>query len=305
MNKEKKEKKEKKENNKQEHAALDKKKTCFFVTPIGKTGSSEFKKMTALLNNVINPIIENYGYEAVVAHQIQEIGSIGDQVFKSIKNASLVISDLTGLNPNVMYETAVAHSFGKPTIIIVENDGDTTLPFDLSSDRAIFYDNSIEGTGNLKNDLESKIKHIEETSVYDNPVLRVMKQAATLERMGEKDDIQSQMYRMLIEIQDKFYLNDKIIKTQQLNEINNIRRGVIRIYSINEIDTDIENIIFKLLSGSPYKIKNIRKLDDNNLKISIQANNTSLEMFSEDLRIIERKISKVLPDVKVRIQIIN
>ena len=204
-----------------------------------------------------------------------------------------------------MYETAVAHSFGKPTIIIVENDGDTTLPFDLSSDRAIFYDNSIEGTGNLKNDLESKIKHIEETSVYDNPVLRVMKQAATLERMGEKDDIQSQMYRMLIEIQDKFYLNDKIIKTQQLNEINNIRRGVIRIYSINEIDTDIENIIFKLLSGSPYKIKNIRKLDDNNLKISIQANNTSLEMFSEDLRIIERKISKVLPDVKVRIQIIN
>ncbi|HFU5916895.1 TPA: hypothetical protein ACH6KR_002476, partial [Enterococcus faecium] len=157
--------------------------------------------------------------------QIQEIGSIGDQVFKSIKNASLVISDLTGLNPNVMYETAVAHSFGKPTIIIVENDGDTTLPFDLSSDRAIFYDNSIEGTGNLKNDLESKIKHIEETSVYDNPVLRVMKQAATLERMGEKDDIQSQMYRMLIEIQDKFYLNDKIIKTQQLNEINNIRRG--------------------------------------------------------------------------------
>lgn len=300
-----KEKKEKKENNKQEHAALDKKKTCFFVTPIGKTGSSEFKKMTALLNNVINPIIENYGYEAVVAHQIQEIGSIGDQVFKSIKNASLVISDLTGLNPNVMYETAVAHSFGKPTIIIVENDGDTTLPFDLSSDRAIFYDNSIEGTGNLKNDLESKIKHIEETSVYDNPVLRVMKQAATLERMGEKDDIQSQMYRMLIEIQDKFYLNDKIIKTQQLNEINNIRRGVIRIYSINEIDTDIENIIFKLLSGSPYKIKNIRKLDDNNLKISIQANNTSLEMFSEDLRIIERKISKVLPDVKVRIQIIN
>ena len=80
MNKEKKEKKEKKENNKQEHAALDKKKTCFFVTPIGKTGSSEFKKMTALLNNVINPIIENYGYEAVVAHQIQEIGSIGDHV---------------------------------------------------------------------------------------------------------------------------------------------------------------------------------------------------------------------------------
>ena len=300
-----KEKKEKKENNKQEHAALDKKKTCFFVTPIGKPNSSEFKKMTALLNNVINPIIESYGYEAVVAHKIQEIGSIGDQVFKSIKDASLVISDLTGLNPNVMYETAVAHSFGKPTIIIVENDGNTALPFDLASDRAIFYENSIEGTGNLKGDLESKVRHIEETSVYDNPVLRVMKQAATLERMGESDDIQSQMYRMLIELKERTYYADKIYQERQLEDLHNKKRVIIIVSSDNEIDEETVSIIYEICAESPYKIKNIRNFNANRVRIIIEADEVSKEVISKNMAIITRRIGKKLPDTEISFRIIN
>lgn len=182
----------------------DSNKTCFFITPIGKDSSIEFKKMTALLGNVINPVLKEFEYESVVAHKIQQIGSIGDQVFKSILDASIIITNLTGLNPNVMYETAVAHSFGKPTIMIVERDGETELPFDVISDRAIFFDDSIGGTGALKDELREKIAHIENNPDVDNPVLRVLERTATLEQLSGRNDLESQVFRMFNEIQTSF-----------------------------------------------------------------------------------------------------
>lgn len=185
------------------------KKKCFFITPIGKDGSIEFKKMTALLDNVINPVLKGFDYDSVVAHEIQKIGSIGDQVFESIKDSSLVIANLTGLNPNVMYETAVAHSFAKPTIMIMERSDEERLPFDLLGDRAVFFDNTIEGTGNLIKELNKKIDHIQENTQVDNPVIRVMKKSATLQSIDGDDSISAQMYRMIVEIQEEMQMNRK------------------------------------------------------------------------------------------------
>lgn len=180
-------------------------KKCFFVTPIGEEGSVEFKQMEAILQNVINPVLEENGYESVVAHEIQKIGSIGDQVFSAIKDADLIISNLTGQNANVMYETAVAHSFGKPTVILSEKGG-KKLPFDLSGDRVIFFEDSIEGSGKLRLELDKKIKHIIDNPIVDNPVLRVMKQEATLQSISGKNDIESQMFRILVDLQDRVRL---------------------------------------------------------------------------------------------------
>lgn len=227
-------------------------KTCFFVTPIGEQNSKEFKKMSALLDNVINPTIEKYEYETVVAHKIQEIGSIGEQVFSAIKEASLVICDLTGLNPNVMYETAVAHSFGKPTIIIVENDG-TKLPFDISSDRAIFYEDSIEGTGSLIDELNAKISHIEETSLFDNPVLRVMKQAATLKEIDGKEDVQSQIYRMLIEIQGRLPQRKEPQGSSSLSDIR-----VLLTLNSEEEPKEINKLLRSAFLNTGYDIKSVK-----------------------------------------------
>ena len=48
------------------------------------------------------------------------------------------LADLTGLNPNVMYELGIAHSFNKKTIMITRDDLGS-LPFDLKQYRAKDY----------------------------------------------------------------------------------------------------------------------------------------------------------------------
>ena len=131
-------------------------KKCFYITPIGEKSSVQYSKLEGLKENVLKPVLKSIGYELEVAHTIDSPGSINDQIFERIVNSELVIVNLTGLNPNVMYELAVRHSFGKPCVMICESD--TKLPFDLLEDRTIFFEDTIKGSGELKVDLENKIK---------------------------------------------------------------------------------------------------------------------------------------------------
>lgn len=72
-------------------------------------------------------------------------------ILKQIIKSRFLIANITGRNPNVMYELGVAHALGKPTIIIAQNFAD--VPFDLNNKRIIIYDNN----GDLKDKLELSI----------------------------------------------------------------------------------------------------------------------------------------------------
>lgn len=153
-------------------------KKCFYITPIGDRLSPQYSKLEGLKENVLVPVLKDLGFELDVAHTIDSPGSINDQIFERIVNSELVIVNLTGLNPNVMYELAVRHSFGKPCVMICETD--TKLPFDLLAERTIFFEDTIKGAGELKADLYKKIQSAMESG-NDNPVTRAVTKAAILE----------------------------------------------------------------------------------------------------------------------------
>jgi hypothetical protein len=58
-------------------------------------------------------------------------------VWHGIAASKLVIADCTGRNPNVFYEIGIAHTIGKPVILITQNLDD--IPFDLRHRRVIEY----------------------------------------------------------------------------------------------------------------------------------------------------------------------
>ncbi|KGJ37227.1 hypothetical protein [Enterococcus faecalis] len=241
-----KEKNEKKANSDKGEIKETNLKKCFFITPIGEKNSNEFKKLKAIVENVLNKVLKKYDYELIIAHEIHSMGSIGDQVFTSIIGADLVISNLSGWNANVMYETAVAHSFGKPTIMICESG--TELPFDLINDRTIFFEDSIEGTGALIEELDKKIPKISEDSMADNPVTRVIGRKALADDLKGKTDNDSRMLGLLLEMNERLNMYDvshkvdsNIIKKKKMNTINTINTESVRlkIYYKNEENIDV------------------------------------------------------------------
>lgn len=98
-----------------------------------------------LYSDVIKPVCESMSYEPIRGDEMATCSMILDDIVTSIKNAAVVIADVTPDNPNVFYEIGYAHAINKPTILLCEKNCRNKLPFDISGFRTIFYDNSIGG----------------------------------------------------------------------------------------------------------------------------------------------------------------
>ena len=94
---------------------------------------------------------------------------LGD-VVQPIYEADIIIADLTGLNPNVMYELGLAHSFNKKSIIITQDDL-SGLPFDLKQYRAKNYSTHFKKFAELLDFLVRMLEGVADGSVsFSNPV---------------------------------------------------------------------------------------------------------------------------------------
>lgn len=111
-------------------------------------------EFNALYQEVISPVCKSFGLKAVRADDIYNNGLIIEDIARSIREATVVIADITPNNPNVYYEVGYAHGIAKPTILLSERKRDA-LPFDVNGFRTIFYDNTIGGKGTV----EAKLKH--------------------------------------------------------------------------------------------------------------------------------------------------
>lgn len=72
--------------------------------------------------------------------------------------AEIVVVDFTGKNPNVMYETGIAHTLGKHVVPITQSI--EHVPFDLQSHRVLQYHPNQEGLSKLTLELAARLKTI-------------------------------------------------------------------------------------------------------------------------------------------------
>lgn len=78
--------------------------------------------------------------------------NILERVFNQIGKADIVVSDMTGRNPNVFYETGYAHALGKHVILLTQHTDD--IPFDLKHYPHIIYEGKIT---KLKEELHRRV----------------------------------------------------------------------------------------------------------------------------------------------------
>jgi nucleoside 2-deoxyribosyltransferase len=135
---------------------------CFVISPIGSelapVGTPErlaFEQSVEIWEKVILAACELHGLSPLRADMISRSGDIPEQVYRLLLDADLVIADITGANPNVMYELGFRHAVGKPAIQIGEY---SRIPFDIANVRTVQFSRTPSGLVDARKRLSAAIE---------------------------------------------------------------------------------------------------------------------------------------------------
>lgn len=100
--------------------------------------SQPFSEADDRLFEVISSAAALAGARTIRSDDIPHDKDILSGIQETIRNAFLIIADVTDANPSVMYEVGHAQALGKPLILLA--DSSRSVPFDLAGLRVIIYD---------------------------------------------------------------------------------------------------------------------------------------------------------------------
>lgn len=123
--------------------------TCFLLMP--------FIREMRSVHAAVKEICENLGIKCTRADDIYSQRPIFASILDSIISSEIIISDLTGKNPNVFYETGIAHSVREPQSVILVAQSLDDVPFDLRHLPIVLY--RMENLEKFEVELESRIIH--------------------------------------------------------------------------------------------------------------------------------------------------
>ncbi len=96
------------------------------------------------------------GLRCLRADSIWQESTVIQDVFNLLVRSHIVVVDFSGRNSNVMYETGIAHTLGRPVIPISQSLDD--VPFDLRHHRVLKYLPNAEGLTSMQATLAERLQ---------------------------------------------------------------------------------------------------------------------------------------------------
>lgn len=126
-------------------------KHCFYLSPFSEPFNTIYR-------DHVRPSIRRAGFTVERADEIFGTQPIIEDIWEGINGSQAVLADVTGRNPNVMYEIGMAHTVGRPVVIITQNMDD--VPFDLKHRRCIMYAFTPRGCDELEQKIEGTLRFL-------------------------------------------------------------------------------------------------------------------------------------------------
>lgn len=124
---------------------------CFVLMPFKENWSDRVYKM------LIKQNAEALGLQCMRADNLNGPIIIED-IWTQINQAGIIIADVTGKNPNVMYELGIVHTLGKPAILITQDINN--IPFDFAHLRHYEYADNAESFTSFGNKITEVIREM-------------------------------------------------------------------------------------------------------------------------------------------------
>lgn len=178
---------------------------CFVVMPIADMEGYDPGHFGRVYRNIIIPSCEEAGFSPIRADDVGRTNLIHVDILKYLLSAEIVICDLSGRNPNVLFELGLRQAFDKPTVLMQEKG--TAQIFDISSlrfteySRHMRYDDVLDVQKKLTISLKETYAHRDDDSNV-NSLIRLLSLTEPAQPKPPKDPQAAQMSMILSELQD-------------------------------------------------------------------------------------------------------
>lgn len=108
---------------------------------------------TRIYNTLIKPTVEAEGFRCVRSDDIFRATAVMEDIWENINKAILILAEISGNNPNVMYELGICHTVGKEVMMLTQDASE--IPFNFRHLRVYPYKNDIPGSEELKRNISS------------------------------------------------------------------------------------------------------------------------------------------------------
>ena len=129
-------------------------KPCFMLMPFQDNDAEAIYRLCT------KPTFFKLGLDIRRSDELFTTNPILEDILESINESSIVVADVSGLNPNVLYELGISHTIKKEQTIIITHENYNKLPFDIKPFRSIKYKNTVPGGEKYKKELEETVKYI-------------------------------------------------------------------------------------------------------------------------------------------------
>lgn len=116
------------------------------------------ERFKAVYENVVRPVASDLNMTIKRGDEFTSTrGSIMQEVWAALNACKLVVVETTEVNANVYYELGIAHTLGKPAILITQTTDVQEMPFDIRHLRFLVYEDTPEGRKDLEERLRTSI----------------------------------------------------------------------------------------------------------------------------------------------------
>ena len=138
---------------------------CGIIMPISEIdGCSE--KHWKDVRNIIEEAVRKKGFDPLLVSESDDVGVIHRTIIQNVFKLPIVVCDVSGKNPNVMFELGMRLAFNKPVVLI--KDDQTDYSFDtgiiehLGYPRGLHFQSIVEFQRNLASKVESTYRKAQE-----------------------------------------------------------------------------------------------------------------------------------------------
>ena len=273
---------------------------CGIVMPISSLDGCTEAHWSDVLE-ILTESIEQAGFDGNLVSNADDVGIIQKRIIQNLYDNPIVVCDVSGKNPNVMFELGMRLAFDKPTIIV--KDDRTTYSFDTSPIEHLEYPRDLRFSRivDFKQKLAEKIKATSEKANTDSNYTTFLKHFGefTVAKLDKKE-ISGQEF-ILEELKSLRMSMRRMERNQSYRERepeSMLSAGVVDV-CLREISESTAQILMKRISTNPEVMHvELRERTPGHFHLLITPNHPNKCDQIEIL--VEKLIKKFAPEARIR-----